>query len=134
MAFDLSLEFIVSGKPARVMQLLTDAALIRKWSGEDAVFENRTGGRIEMFDGWVKGEVLKTGEKELSYTWKAQNWGDDVKATEVHYFLTADEGGTKVLVKHTGFPDQNEMDAHKSGWTDFVFDPMEDFMLIIDKS
>ena len=28
----------------------------------------------------------------------------------------------------------NEMKSHKSGWTDFFFDPMEDFILIIDKS
>jgi hypothetical protein len=48
--------------------------------------------------------------------------------------LKADEAGTKVIIKHTGFADEDEMKSHKAGWTDFFFDPMEDFILIIDKS
>jgi uncharacterized protein YndB with AHSA1/START domain len=134
MPFDLALEFTLSGKPGRVMQLLTDPVLIRKWSGGEAILENRVGGRFEMFDGWVSGEVVKTGAKELAYTWKTSEWPEDAKPSEVHYLLKEDEAGTRVLLHHTGFPDEKEMNSHKSGWTDFFFDPLEDFILIIDKS
>jgi uncharacterized protein YndB with AHSA1/START domain len=134
MAFDLSLEFILSGKPERVMELLTDPVLIRKWSGGAAILENKPGGKFEMFDGWVSGVVLKTGKLELSYTWKASDWPEETKPSEVHYLLKKDEAGTKVILHHTGFPNEKEMDSHKSGWTDFFFDPMEDFILMIDKS
>ena len=134
MAYDLALEFILSGKPARVMELLTDPGLIRKWSGGAAVLENKVGGRFEMFDGWVTGNVLKTGKNELAYTWKTSDWPEETKPTEVHYLLKEDEAGTKVILHHTGFPTEDEMKSHKSGWTDFFFDPMEDFILIIDKS
>jgi len=134
MAFDCSLEFILSGKPERVMQLLTDPALIRRWSGEDAVLEHKVGGRFEMFDGWVKGQVLKISGNELAYTWKPGDWAEDIKASEVHYLLKEDEAGTKVIVTHTGLPSEKEMDGHKTGWTDFVFDPLEDYILIVDKS
>ncbi len=134
MACDLKLEFILSAKPNRVMQLLTDPKLIRKWSGSDAIVENKVGGKFEMFDGWVFGTVLKTGENELAYTWKTTDWPEETKPTEVHYLLKEDEAGTKVILHHTGFPNEDEMKSHKSGWTDFFFDPMEDFILIIDKS
>ena len=134
MAFDLALEFILSGKPARVMQLLTDPVLIRKWSGGAAILENKEGGKFEMFDGWVTGTVLKTSKNELAYTWKTSDWPEETKPTEVHYLLKEDEAGTKVILHHTGFPDEDEMKSHKAGWTDFFFDPMEDFILIIDKS
>ena len=134
MAFNLALEFILSGKPARVMELLTDPVLIRKWSGGAAILENKVGGRFEMFDGWVTGEVLKTSKNELAYTWKTSDWPEETKPTEVHYLLKADEAGTKVILHHTGFPNEDEMKSHKTGWTDFFFDPMEDFILIIDKS
>ena len=134
MAYDLSLEFTLSGKPTRVMQLLTDPVLIRKWSGGDGVLEKKVGGRFEMFDGWVYGEVLKITDNELAYTWKTTDWPEDTKPTEVHYLLKEDEAGTRVILKHTGFPNEDEMKSHKSGWTDFFFDPMEDFILIIDKS
>ncbi len=134
MAFDLELEFILSGKPKRVMQLLSDPILIRKWSGEEAVLENMVGGRFEMFDGWVNGKVLKIGEKELAYTWKASDWTEEMKSSEVHYLLEANEAGTKVVVRHTGFPNEKERDSHKNGWTDFFFDPLEDYILMVDKS
>ena len=134
MAFDLALEFILSAKPKRVMELLTDPMLIRKWSGEEAILENKAGGRFEMFDGWVSGEVTKTGSNELAYTWKAANWPEGTQPSEVHYLLKEDEAGTKVIIKHTNLPNADEMNSHKTGWTDFFFDPMEDFILIIDKS
>ena len=116
------------------MELLTNAALIRKWSGGEAVVEKMVGGMFEMFDGWVRGKVLKLGERELGYTWKANDWPEDAAPSEVHYLLKDDEAGTKVILHHTGFPNADEMNSHKSGWTDFFFDPMEDFILILDKS
>jgi uncharacterized protein YndB with AHSA1/START domain len=134
MAFDLALEFILSGKPKRVMELLTNPVLIRKWSGSEAIVENKVGGRFEMFDGWVTGTVLKTSENELAYTWKAGDWPEGTNPSEVLYLLKEDEAGTKVTLHHTGFPNEKERDSHRSGWTDFFFDPMEDFILIIDKS
>jgi len=117
-----------------VMELLTDPTLIRKWSGGEAILENKVGGRFEMFDGWVIGKVLKASENELAYTWKTSDWPEDTAPTEVHYLLKEDEAGTKVILHHAGFMDEEEMKSHKSGWTDFFFDPMEDFILIIDKS
>lgn len=134
MAFDLSLEFTLSGKPKRVMELLTDAKLIRKWSGGEAVVENMAGGRFEMFDGWVTGKILKLAERELAYTWKTTDWPEDANPSEVHYLLKDDEAGTKLIVKHTGFPNAEEMNSHKTGWTDYFFDPLEDYILIVDKS
>ena len=131
MAFDLELEFVLSGKPKRVMELLTDPALIRKWSGSDAVVENRVGGSFAMFDGWVTGKVLKTTEHELAYTWKEEHWP---AASQVYYVLKPDEAGTKVILRHTGLPNEAEVKNHKSGWADYVFDPLEDFILIIDRA
>ncbi len=134
MAFDLELEFILTAKPARVMQLLTDTDLIRKWSGGTAILENKEGGRFEMFDGWVTGKVLKTGTNELAYTWKTTEWPEGANASEVHYLLKDDVMGTKVILRHTNLPDEDEMKEHKNGWTDYFFDPMEDYIAVTEKN
>lgn len=133
MGYDLRLEFVLSAKPKRVMELLTDAKLIRKWSGGEAVVETAVGGKFEMFDGWVTGIVTKIGENELAYTWKTTDWAEDAQPGEVHYLLKADEAGTRVIVDHKGLPNEEEMNSHKSGWTDYFFDPMEDFIMVFDK-
>lgn len=134
MGFDLSIETTLSGTPERVMELLTDPLLIRKWSGGDAVLEQKEGGRFGMFDGWVSGNVLKCTGSELAFTWKTTDWNEGAQASEVHILLAADEAGTKVTLTHTGLPDENERDSHKTGWMDFFFDPLEDYILIVEKS
>lgn len=134
MAFDLHLEFWLSGKPSRVMQLLTDPVLIRKWSGEEGVAEPRVGGRFEMFDGWVTGTVQKATTEELSVTWLPENWPKGAEPSVVNFILKARDGGTTVYVDHTGLPTEAERDSHKTGWADFYFDPMEDFIMMVDKN
>ncbi|GAA4464875.1 hypothetical protein GCM10023093_16130 [Nemorincola caseinilytica] len=132
MAWDLTLEFQLSAPPARVMQLLTDAALIRKWSGEDAVIENKPGGRMSMYGGWVTGEVTKTSADELAYTWLTTDQPMGAKPSEVHFVLKKQDGGTRVILKHTGFATEEEMKEHRSGWADTFFEPLEDFIMIFD--
>jgi uncharacterized protein YndB with AHSA1/START domain len=134
MTHDIHLEFVLSCKPKRAMQLLTDPVLIRKWSGGEAVVENVIGGRFEMFDGWVHGKILKLAPHELAYTWKASDWPEEAQPSEVHYLLKDDEAGTRVIVDHNGLPSEDEMKSHKSGWSDYFFDPLEDYILILDKS
>jgi uncharacterized protein YndB with AHSA1/START domain len=134
MAYDLSLEFQLSATPDRVMVLLTDAGLIRKWSGGEAILENKVGGEFMMFDGWATGRVTKTGENELAYTWQTTDWADGTPPTEVHYLLKSKDGGTLIKVTHTGFADEEEMKSHKSGWTDYFFDPLEDYIMIFEQN
>lgn len=129
MALNLDMEFIVSAKPEKVMQLLTDPVLLRKWSGEDAIVEKETGGRFEMFGGWVKGEILKTGKDELAYTWKTEEWDADAKPSQVHYKLAAHPEGTKVILHHEGLPDEDELKDHKESWEDQFFGLMEEYVL-----
>ncbi|MBS1689319.1 MAG: SRPBCC domain-containing protein [Bacteroidetes bacterium] len=128
MSYDIHLEFIVPAKPEVVMQLLTDEKLLRRWSGGEAKVEKRGGGNFEMFDGWVYGKVLKITDKELAYTWKTTDWAEDVAASEVHYKLEKDKEGTKVILNHTGLPNEEEMNEHKEGWDDQFFGLMEEYI------
>ena len=129
MAYDLTLEFYLPVTPDKVMQLLTDAEKIKAWGGGDAVVELNAGGKFEMFDGWVSGEVLKVESDELAYTWKSSDWENDAKPSEVCYKLIEENGSTKVELKHIGFPNQKEMEGHASGWTEHFFGPMETYIL-----
>ncbi|MCB0697464.1 MAG: SRPBCC domain-containing protein [Chitinophagaceae bacterium] len=129
MAYDLTLEFHLPVPPAKVMRLLTDAELIKAWSGNGAKMENKVGGKMEYFDNWVSGNVLKTGDDELAYTWSVTEWDMDVPPSEVHYKLFDEHGGTRVEVKHINLPDEEEMKKHEGGWTEHFFGPMENYIL-----
>lgn len=133
MATDLKLTFQLSASPQRVLELLTNAALVRKWSGSDAVIEAKEGGEFAMFDGWVTGKVTKVGTKELGYTWKTSDWSAETKESEVLYTLESRDGGTKITVHHSGLPTEDEAASHRSGWTDYFFDPLEDYIMIFEQ-
>lgn len=129
MAYDLALEFYLPVAPDKVMRLLTEPDLIKAWSSNNVVFENRPGGKMEMFDSWVSGEVIKTGNNELAYTWSAIEWEEGMPVTEVHYTLVPENGATKIELKHTGFSSEEAMNRHEAGWTEYFFGPMEKYVL-----
>jgi uncharacterized protein YndB with AHSA1/START domain len=119
------LSFTVAAKPADVFAALTEARQISKWSGQKGKVTAKVGGKFEMFDGWVKGKVIKfKPSKELSYTWHPGDWPEGSRDSVVKYKLSAAKAGTKVALEHSGFPNEKQKNEHKSGWKEFVFDPL----------
>ena len=128
MAHNISFSTFLFAPPDEVMELLTNPEFIEEWSGAKAIFEKKVGGRFEMFDGWAKGEVLKMGELELSYTWQTSNWQEGTAASIVKYRLEPVEHGSEVYLEHTGFPSEEEAASHKSGWKTYFFDPIGEYL------
>ncbi|NDC40319.1 MAG: hypothetical protein EBZ77_02030 [Chitinophagia bacterium] len=101
MSHNIHLTFRLSAPPARVMQLLTDPALIRRWSGGEARFEPKEGGAFMMFDDWATGTVMTANAGELNFSWTTTDWAPSTPASTVRMILTAaEEQGTKVELWH----------------------------------
>ena len=114
--------------PDEVFLALTDKKLIARWCGQRGKIAPRVGGKIEMFDGWVKGKVrtYKPGES-LAYTWLPGDWPADAEESLVTYSLTKSGSGTTVNLTHSHFPNPTELKNHKKGWTEYVFDPLKKY-------
>lgn len=119
----------VPAPPREVFAALTDAKTIRLWSEQRGSVQPRVGGKVELFDGWVKGKVLeyKPG-KALAYTWQPGDWDGAVKST-VRYTFSATRSGTKITLTHSGFPNEHERKNHYSGWYEYVFGPLKTYFL-----
>lgn len=122
------MEFHLDASVDEVMELLTDSEKISEWGGGEALVEKKIGGQVEMFDGWVEGKVLKITDLELAYTWKPSDWDEKARASEVIYKLEAAQNGTKVILEHSGFPNKQEMENHKTGWIKHFFGPIEVYL------
>lgn len=129
MAYNLSLEFYLPVAPDKVMRLLTEPEMIKAWSENAAIFENRQGGKVELFDSWLSGEVIKTGADELEYSWTVIEWEDGIQPSIVNYKLVPENGSTRVELTHAGLPNEEEMNKHESGWMQYFFGPMENYIL-----
>ena len=129
--FSIKTTYVVYASPEKVFEALTDPGIIAAWGGGLSVVENQVGGRFEMFDGWVKGEVktFKPG-KELSHTWKPEEWKNKISPSLVTYKLHAHPAGTEIVFEHTNLPNQEEADKHTSGWVDFIFEPLNEYFTL----
>jgi uncharacterized protein YndB with AHSA1/START domain len=127
--FSISISYVLYASPEKVFEALTREGIIGQWCDGGGKVENEVDGAIEMFDGWVKGKVLKfsANKKLLSYTWKPSEWDKKTAPSIVTYTFKEHAAGTELLIEHTNFPSQEEADKHLNGWTDFVLEPLNDY-------
>jgi uncharacterized protein YndB with AHSA1/START domain len=125
----IKLSVLLPASPAKVFAALTDGRAISKWSGQKGKVQARVGGRFEMFDGWVKGKVVdfKRG-KSLAYTWLPGDWPDGAPESVVRYTLSPAKGGTKMGLLHSNFPNEAQRKSHSSGWIEFFFEPLKEYL------
>ncbi|RPI04576.1 MAG: hypothetical protein EHM64_09540 [Ignavibacteriae bacterium] len=122
-SFTLSTSF--PADPDLVFAALTNGRRIAAWSGQKGKVQPAIGGKIELFDGWVTGVVLAyESSKRLAFTWKPSEWPKEHQASIVTCLFKPTKTGTKLTLKHSGFPNDGEMQSHKDGWSEFVFEPL----------
>ena len=126
-SFTISASFPFSSET--VFTALTNARQIAMWSGQSGKVQPTIGGKIELFDGWVKGLVLafELG-KRLSFTWKPAEWAKESQSSIVTCVFEPTKTGSKITLKHSCFPNDSELQSHKAGWTEFVFDPLKMYL------
>jgi uncharacterized protein YndB with AHSA1/START domain len=126
-SFTLSLSLPFSTEV--IFTALTNARQITAWSGQSGKVQPTIGGKMELFDGWVKGNVLAyESGKRLSFTWKPTEWAKESQSSIVTCLFKPTKTGSKIVLKHSGFPNDSELQSHKAGWTEFVFDPLKMYL------
>jgi uncharacterized protein YndB with AHSA1/START domain len=118
----------IAAKPNEVFAALTESKLIAKWCGQKGKVSSKVGGAFEMFDGWVSGKVLEFRPgKSLIYTWRPSDWPEFEEESVVKYAFSASGKGTKIVLEHANFPNETEKKNTRSGWKEFVFDPLKTY-------
>lgn len=115
--------FIIEEVPEIVYKGLTNADIIRLWTGQDAVMEEVPGTEFELWDGAICGRNLEfdPGRKIV------QQWyfGDSAPSI-VTIILHPHKKGTSVELRHTHIPDE-DYENMVEGWNDVYFAGLQDF-------
>jgi uncharacterized protein YndB with AHSA1/START domain len=122
---DLELRRGLAVPVERVWHAFTDPAALAGWFWprrfQTSVSSDlRVGGRYRI-DGAagglaVSGEYLELDEpRRLRFGWQ---WDGDAEVTEVSLALRASGRATVLLLRHTGFADEENRDQHDLGWSD----------------
>ncbi|MEX3008716.1 SRPBCC domain-containing protein [Hoeflea sp. TYP-13] len=56
-------------------------------------------------------------DRHVRYTWE---WDRDGEITEIDVLFEADDDGTALRIRHSGFRKEESRDMHDSGWDNYV--------------
>ncbi|MDX2196061.1 MAG: SRPBCC domain-containing protein [Cytophagales bacterium] len=119
---------IVKAPLEEVFSALANEEQLSEYLGE-CTLEPQKGGKVSLFDGWVKGKVLEFMFLEtLSYTWKPAEWDEKTPYSVVKYVFKDLENYTEIILTHSNFISKKEAESHKKGWEEFVFAPLEVYL------
>ncbi len=117
----------LAASPEQVFDAWTDATSLGVWMAPDpltvgvAQCDPRIGGRFRIVMVSESGAIEHTGEYEdlvrprlLVFTWRSPHLGP--RTTRVRVELVAIPDGTRMVIEHTGLPDESSATAHEGGW------------------
>lgn len=118
-------KYIINASSDKVWEALINPNLIKKWSGADAVMDDKIGTIFKLWDGDIFGKNIKVEkEKKLVQEWYGGKWDKPSILT----FTLKDLGNkTKVDLLHEDVPD-NEAKDIESGWKDYYMNPLKDLV------
>jgi glutathione S-transferase len=128
--FDLRLSRFIRAPREKVFDAFVQAEMIRQWmcprgmGVEAAELDARVGGRYRLTmrtrdrqQHVVTGEYRELNRPaRITYTWAWVGGPMDNTETLVSVEFVARDGGTDVQMHHSGFPNPQTRDSHRTGW------------------
>src|SRR5262245_27747644 len=115
----------IAASPETVFAYFTDPARYVQWMGARATLQPEPGGvyHVDMRDGVeAVGEFVEVDPPHhLVFTW---GWTHDRAvapgSTRVVVTFEEEDGGTRVVLRHHGLPDEGQCDHHRAGWLTYL--------------
>jgi uncharacterized protein YndB with AHSA1/START domain len=120
---DLQQSYDIAAPRADVFRALTEPAVLDTWWTTSSQSDARAGGAFQYrweFEDASRNHVQSGAYHEveegrrISYPWAAGG------ETTVTFRLEDADGGTRLTLEHTGFPDDAGRDHHDQGWAGFL--------------
>lgn len=104
-----------SAAPARIYEALVDPKRFGELTGAPASGEGTAGGAFSAFGGHITGRHVElVPGKRVVQAWRAKPWPEGLYSI-VRFELLAEDGGTKLVFDHDGFP-ADMKDHLAQGW------------------
>lgn len=128
MSNDFSLTATIPATPREVYDAWLDAGAHAAMTG-GAVTEASTevGGAFDAWNGYIHGAnvALEPGRR-IVQSWRTSRFSDDDPDSRIEIVLEAVEGGTRLMLNHTGVPDGHD-GYRDGGWENNYFTPMRTY-------
>ena len=119
-------DFVAS--PESIYGVLTDSTKFSEMTGGlPTEIDARVGGAFSCFGGMIVGIYVEClpGER-LIQAWRVATWEPGVYSM-VRFELQASDCGTRIIMDHTGYPDDEGGHLSK-GWSENYWDPLRNLL------
>jgi uncharacterized protein YndB with AHSA1/START domain len=111
----------IAAQPETVFPYFTDPSRYRQWMGNGATLDPVPGGvyRVHMRDGVeAAGQFVEIDPpRRIVFTWGwTKGYAVAPGTTHVVVTLEAEDGGTRVVLRHYDLPDDDLRALHRTGW------------------
>jgi len=110
----------------KIYDALLDSKQFTAFSGAPAEIHREPGGTFSLFGGLIVGRNIELAPNErIVQAWRPANWEPGVY-TLVKFELSELGPQTRIVLDHTGFPEQNFRHLN-SGWYAHYWDPLKKY-------
>src|SRR5687768_17213515 len=116
--------FILPVEPEQLYLALTNPAIIRLWTGEDAEMSTEPGSEFSLWEDSISGRNISfEHNRKIVQQWY---FGEQEEESIVSITLHPHKHGTSVELRHTNIPD-SEFNDIVDGWNQSYFAALEEF-------
>jgi activator of HSP90 ATPase len=131
MRTSLHQEIELNAAPERIFNMLLDSKQFAAFTGMPATIDPSPGGAFNTFGGLIEGRNVEViPNRRIVQAWRPTYWDPGVYSM-VHFELKASNGGTTLVLDHTGFP-EGDFDHLDPGWYMRYWNPLKKYLTTHD--
>ena len=117
---------IINAKPQEVYEAIVDAKKHAEFTGAEVKFENRAGGKFDIWGGELTGENVELVKgKKIVQKWRASDWPEG-HFSDLTITLESENEGTRLVLVQENVPD-DKADDIDDGWHQYYWKPMNEY-------
>src|SRR3990167_1895380 len=116
----------ISAKPQDVYEAYTNARKHAEFTGGKTKFENKVGGKFDIWGGELTGENMELVKgKKIIQKWRASDWPEG-HFSDFTINLESGNDGTRLVLVQENVPD-DKADDIDDGWHQYYWKPMNEY-------
>jgi len=120
---DFKKYYQLPASPEEVFLALTNPAIIRLWSGDEAQMSTEPGSEFSLFEDSISGKNIEFEKgKKIVQEWNFDQETPSIVTIKLH----PDKNGTSVELRHTNIPD-DDYENIIDGWNTIYFPALAEF-------
>ena len=123
---DFEISAVIPATPDMIYDAWLNSEEHSQMTGGLAKVSAHIGDTFKAWDGYIQGKNLELEtSKRILQSWRTSEFKETEKDSLLEILFDAEEGGTRVTIRHSELPDHGMQ--YEQGWIDAYFIPMKDY-------